>query len=89
MEFFSLKHLRVSDSKNDDLFKIESANYETLELDGDQLIDLLLQILCWQRTWHLDCKTNDGEVEIVKCIETLFEYYGGKNTVSKLSGGAQ
>ena len=88
-DFFNLLQVRRRDLKNDDLFKIESVNYETLDLEGDQLIDLLMQILCWQRQWHLECSAPDYEDDVLKCIETLLEYYGGPNVVVNLSGGAQ
>ena len=89
MEFLSLKQLRVRDSKNDDYFCIESASYETLELEGEQLIDLFLQILCWQYKWHTDSPTHEGQDDVLKSIKTLLEYYGGPNVCVKLAGERQ
>ena len=89
MEFFALKQLRVRDRKNDDLFLIESAKYETLHLNGDQLIHLFLQILCWQHKWHTESPTHEGEDDVLKSINTLLEYYGGPCICARLKGVAQ
>jgi hypothetical protein len=92
MDFFDLKYVRVKDAKNDDLFEIESADYETLKLSGDQLIDLFLQILCWQWEWHTKSPlspTYIGDDNIRGSIEMLLEYYGGPDILPELSGGAQ
>jgi hypothetical protein len=100
--YFDLELQPYQENKYDDVFLIKSDEYETIKCNDDQLINLLVQILAWQETWHKEYLKNcvphedpedvEGEkkstLAILNAIDTLLKLYLDKKTYAELKESA-
>lgn len=92
--YFQLELQHFRKNKYEDLFLIKSDDYETIECNDGQLINLLIQILTWQEIWHKEflkeCVPHEDpedieeatkeQSEILSAIDRLLRLYLDKKT---------